>query len=260
MNTRKTSMQDLLRQHDHAQMEGLAEGPHLSEDELRACLTRGTKLTAAQRAHLAGCFECRSIFGELSASEAQEATPSLSRSRGWSGAAWPAGLVAATGVLVAISMSPEPSGVPESAPGWQPRSGGVGVEAEVTLVRTRDGHQTSLRDGGTVRRGDRIGFVYGNIEGEHGTLSVLTANEGQIQWYSPTRARGAPLEIEQGPAARSVRLPMEVLLDDTDRLGRLAVVVAFDARAEALEAWVKGGLQAPPPPNAWVFRLTLSAP
>lgn len=255
MSARKTSLNTLLRRDDPFQTETAADGPHVSEEQMRACLSGAGSLSPEQRRHLASCFECRSEFGNLSEARRAERGPWARRV---TYAALPIALAASAVVLLAVTRPGTRGDVDVSA--WRARSGEVGAEADVTLVRTRGAGRESLRDGGTVRRGDRIGFFYGNLEGTYQTLSVLTSNEGKIQWYAPASTSGAPIQIARGPEARSVRLPMEILLDATDRLGELLVVAAFDTPGPELERWLRAGTPEPPPAGARVFRLILEAP
>ncbi len=223
-----------LREH-HEALAGDAEGEHLDDARLAQIADAGEALTAEELAHLARCAECREVHAALSHTNVVP----LRRRRVWLAVA---GLAAAAAVLIVLR--------PVDDAGYRAKGEGheLGVASVALIATSTAGARRDLREGDTIRRGERLGFRYGN-PGDHRTLTVLGWDKDEVHWFYPERASGAPAEIE--PGALNRRLPFDVVIDE-ELDGWLEVIAAFDADPDAMAERLRSGAR---PEGVTVFRV-----
>ncbi|MEQ8280684.1 MAG: hypothetical protein RMA76_39690 [Deltaproteobacteria bacterium] len=225
---------DWLREH-HEDLVEDAGGQHLDDARLASIADAGEALTAAELHHLARCAECREVHAALS----QTNVVPLRRRRLWLGVA---GLAAAAAILIVMRPA-EDAGYRAKGEAQE-----LGVASVALIATSTSGARRDLREGDTIRRGERLGFRYGN-PGDHRTLTVLGWDGDQVHWFYPERASGAPAELESGALNR--RLPFDVVIDE--ELGaELEVVAAFDADPDTLAEQLRSGAR---PEGVTVFRV-----
>jgi hypothetical protein len=232
------SLEDNLHTQARTALESEAEPPHL-DDERLAQAAEGTRpLQRAERAHLSRCAECRDVLA-AAAVAAPPAPAQVITPRRWLRVAVPL-IAAAAGALFMVSKASPPSVSSEYQVRGKP--GGSAEAASVTFLATDpDGRRRDLVAGDTVRRGERLGFRYGNPSGAAQTLTLIGWDGQTVHWYYPTEEGGPPAKLQQGPKAQSLRLPLDDTIGPGYKAGRLSLIAAFDADPKALADRVRRG-------------------
>ncbi|MEZ4467574.1 MAG: hypothetical protein R3F43_24805 [bacterium] len=226
-----------LHTHRRALLDTEGTAPHPPDERWAEVAEGGLALSAAERAHLAGCAECRAVLAETARLVARPA-PAARPRRVWLSAAL--GLAAAAAAGAFLLLRPPPTPGPDAGT-FTARGTDDAAPADVALLATdADGRRRDVADGAHLRPTDRLGVVYGNPAGAHRTLVILGRGADRTHWYYP-EGPGQPAQpITSGQAARGVRLPFDVQLDDHPP-GPLRIVAAFDADPAAVAAALAAG-------------------
>jgi hypothetical protein len=218
-------------------------GDHVDDGAIAAMIESGALLGERERAHLASCFECREIVGQLLRERGKVvALPSRGR--------WVAGLaIAASIALVSIVVV-----LPEEKEHRGTKGIATQMSRGIALVAVdREGARRDLSEGGKVRTSERLGFIAGHPEEGASTLSILGWDGEKVHWYFPEKAGAAPYAIEGKKIG--VRLPFEIELSD-HATGELLVVAGFDVDPNLLARQLETGTLSN---DLSVFRLKLEA-
>ncbi|MEQ9500203.1 MAG: hypothetical protein RIT81_25235 [Deltaproteobacteria bacterium] len=227
-----------LREH-HDALAGDAEGEHLDDARLAQIADAGEALTAEELQHLARCAECREVHAALSRSNV------VPLRRRWVSLGV-AGLAAAAAVLIMLRPT-EDTGYRAKGEAHE-----LGVASVALIATSTAGARRDLREGDEIRRGERLGFRYGN-PGDHRTLTVLGWDGYKVRWFYPERASGAAAEIE--PGALNRRLPFDVVIDEDFQEGPLEIRAAFDADPDAMAERMRSNAR---PEGVTVIRVWVS--
>ncbi len=203
-----------------------SEGEHISDERVAILADQGGAMTPEEIAHVARCAECAEVVGGVLAAKPGNA---IRRGRGahWARRAPLLVAVAAAAGVLFVALPRED--------GLRSKGGLEATTADVALVAIGRERKRDLRTGGTVRLDEQIGFKYGNVEGEHATLTIAGWDGRRVHWYYPERADEAPPRIEGGPAAQGLRLPFDIKLEGYPK-GALRIIAAFDTEPAAVAA------------------------
>ncbi|MBI2378966.1 MAG: hypothetical protein HYV07_33535 [Deltaproteobacteria bacterium] len=114
-------------------------------------------------------------------------------------------------------------------------------DGSVLLLAVGDNGLRDLRDQGTIRLDEKIGFVYSNPAGRYSKLTILGWDGEEVHWYYPD-SPGQPGEsIKGGAAANAVRLPFDIALGEAHHTGRLTIAAAFDLAPDVLSRGLVSG-------------------
>lgn len=219
------------------------EGPHLDDGTLARLAEGRLRPTAAQRAHLVACAQCRDVLG-AAAVAVPDTAPEPRRARPWTWWLAP-GLAAAcaAAAVVAVPFGPRGDGVVDDVAGYRARGAADQAEAATVsfLATLPDGRREVLSSGARVPLGARLGFRYGNPAKQARTLTVLGYDGAVVRWYYPQGPGKPAFEIEGGPEVVNSRLPFDIQLAQRHRPGKLTLVAAFDVSPDALAAALRAG-------------------
>jgi len=229
-------LESLLSHHARAALEGPAPAtPHLDDGALARLAEGKIRPTAAQRAHLLECLECRDVLG-AAAGAVPDLAPEPRRRFGWATWLVPGFAAAAAAAVVLFS----PAG--DRPDGLKARGGDtLGQPASVAfLVTTAKGREV-LGDGAEVPLSAQLGFRYGNPDGDVDTLTILGYDGEQVFWYYPEAPGKPAFGVKRGPEAINARLPFDIRLAERHRAGKLQLFAAFDVEPEALAQRIEAG-------------------
>ncbi len=227
---------------------------HLEDWELEALVETFKPLSAQAQHHLSECTECRNLVAALLEGQPNEGAKVLPL-RPLRRALIPLIPIAATVALFAVLRPVAP---PKPPVNDVTRNRGLPPKllAEVTLLATLSGVRRDVRTSQTLKLNERLGFKYGNPNGEVKTLTLLGWDGVKIHWYYPEFPQGEAYRLKWGPKVLGIRLPFDIELKEKHKPGPLVVAAAFDADPKAIaEKLRKGALVESN--RVKIFRLTV---